>query len=103
MRVYIAGPYTGGDPVLNTRRAVEAAEAVIATGHTPFVPHLTHLWHLISPHAVEFWYDYDLEWLAVCDCIMRLPGESPGADAEVKEGRARGLAIYTLEEFLARR
>ena len=100
MRVFIAGPYAGGDPVLNTQAAVRAAEAVVALGHTPFVPHLSHLWHLVSPHEVDYWLRLDMAWLEACDCLVRLPGESPGADGEVRRAKDLGLPVYTLEEWL---
>ncbi len=93
-RVYIAGPYTKGDVVLNVRNAVLAADRVHALGFTPFVPHLTHLWHLISPHDYEFWLALDLEWLAVCDYLVRLPGESAGADREVEYALAHEISVF---------
>ena len=81
--IYVAGPYTGGDPVLNVRKAIEAGEQLIALGFVPFIPHLSHLWHLVSSHDIEYWYSYDIEWLIKCDALLRLPGDSKGADAEV--------------------
>lgn len=92
-RVYIAGPYTHPDPAINTRNAVLAAEEVVSIGLLPFVPHLTHLWHLISPHDIEFWYEYDLKWLQVCQVLWRLPGESKGADAEAEYAIQLGIPI----------
>lgn len=56
-----------------------------ATDWVPVVPHLTLLWHLVIPHPVGFWYDYDSHLLAACDGYVRLPGPSAGADAEEKE------------------
>ena len=99
MRVYIAGPYTKGDPVVNTRRAISAGEAVQARGHTPFIPHLTLFWHLVYEHEAQFWYDYDLEWLAVCNALIRLPGDSLGADKEVDRAKELGIPVYTMREF----
>ena len=81
--IYVAGPYSGGDPVINTRKAIEAGEQLRALGFVPFIPHLTHLWHLISPHDIDYWYEYDNEWIQKCDALLRLPGVSKGADAEV--------------------
>lgn len=94
MKVYVAGPYTQGDPVLNVRAAVEAADAIIEAGHVPYVPHLSMLWHLISPRPVDFWYGYDLLWLQECDAVLRIVGDSTGADNEVKEAERIGLPIY---------
>jgi len=69
MKIYIAGPYSGGDPITNVRRAIRVADALAALGHIPFVPHLTHFWHQISPHRYEFWLDYDMHWLELCDAV----------------------------------
>jgi hypothetical protein len=81
--VYIASPYTKGDVAMNVRNSILAAEQVRNAGLLPFCPLLSHLWHCMSPHPYEFWTEMDLEWLEVCDCILRLPGESAGADKEV--------------------
>ncbi len=94
MKIYIAGPYSRGDQVINTQNVIHAAEEIIARGHIPFVPHLTMLWHLISPHPPEFWYSYDFEWLKECDAIFRLGGESWGADREIDRAKELGLKIF---------
>jgi hypothetical protein len=94
-RVYVAGPYTTGDPVLNVRAAIEAAERLIDAGHTPYVPHLTMLWHLVSPKPYEDWIAHDLEWLAVCDAVLRIPGDSGGADLETSEARGGDIPVFT--------
>jgi hypothetical protein len=92
--IYVAGPYSKDDVAQNVRNAIGAAEALVWWGLVPFVPHLTHLWHLMCPHKIDFWYKYDLEWLARCDCLLRLPGESTGADAEVVEAQRLGLPVF---------
>ena len=98
--VYIAGPYTVGDVALNVRNAILAAEELRWRGYVPSVPHLTHLWHLVCPHEVQFWYDYDLEWLKKCDCLLRLPGESKGADREEAWAERWGMPVYhSMEEI----
>jgi hypothetical protein len=102
-KVFISGPYSKGDVALNVREAVRAADRVWAAGFTPFVPHLTHLWHLISPHPYPDWLALDLEWLAACDHLVRLPGESAGADGEVARALALGIPVYEgVDEFLGR-
>lgn len=84
VKVYVAGPYTS-NPKANTERAIEAADWLSnAYGVTPFIPHLSHFWHLQSPKPQSFWYSYDLEFLKVCDILVRLPGDSAGADWEVR-------------------
>ena len=103
LRVYVAGPYTKGDVVGNVRTAVLAGSAIAAAGHHPFIPHLSHLWHTIDPHPYEFWIAQDNAWIVVCDVLVRLPGESPGADAEVELARLVGLPVfYDVDAFLAK-
>lgn len=81
--VYIAGPYTHPDPVENTHKAVRAAEQIEALGCDVVIPHLSLLWHAISPAPIERWYERDLAVMHRCDALVRLPGKSTGADAEV--------------------
>ena len=92
--IYIAGPYSNGDTVLNVRLAIQSAERLVARGFVPFIPHLTMFWHLLLPHDIGYWYEYDLAWLDKCDCLLRLPGSSKGADKEVEVAKKKGLPIY---------
>ena len=92
--VYVASPYTKGDVAENVRTNVLACDELAEAGFVPFCPLLTHLWHLISPHSIDFWYNYDLEWLTKCDAIIRLPGESAGADREVAAAQCLGLPVF---------
>lgn len=82
--VYIAAPYTNPDPVENTHTAVRMADSLRELGFIPFCPHLSLLWHMVCPHEPDYWYEYDLEWLLQCDVLLRLPGDSYGADREVE-------------------
>jgi hypothetical protein len=82
MKVYIAGPYSS-DHAAGVRNAIAAGNQVRDMGHTPFIPHLTHFWDLLFPREYEDWIDYDMEWLAECDVLIRLEGSSCGADREV--------------------
>ena len=93
MIVFISGPYSS-DPVLNTRRACEVADKVLEKGHIPFIPHLTHFWHYLSPKSYETWLMIDSAILPRCDCLLRIPGESKGADKEVELAEMIGMAIY---------
>ena len=102
MRVYVAGPYSSGDVDENVRTAIRCADAVLESGHTPFLPHLTHFWDQQKPHTYETWLQYDSEWLAVCDALIRIPGESPGADREVAQARNLGIHVfYGIDEWLS--
>lgn len=98
IKVYIAGPYTKGDVALNVRAAYIAADQIANAGGAPFVPHHTHFWHMMFPRPYEEWLKLDLAFLPVCDCVLRLPGESSGADGEVAKAIELGLPIfYTLD------
>ena len=100
--IYVAGPYSSGDPVVNTRNAVLAGDELVRHGYVPFIPHLSMLWHFISPHDIHFWYDYDIEWLYKCHAVLRLPGESTGADHEVNAAEMLGIPVYySIEELLS--
>ena len=94
MRVYVAGPYSGGDVALNVRRAILAGETLLARGHSPYIPHLTHFWQLLAPHAYEVWLEQDRVWLEQCEAVLRLPGESPGSDREGAMAHLLGIPVY---------
>lgn len=93
-RVYVAGPYTKGDVAQNVRRAIAAANELMDLGYMPFVPHLTHFWHLIFPRPYKDWMAIDAEWLQFCDAVLRLEGESSGADDEEVMARELGIPIF---------
>jgi len=95
LKVYIAGAYSKGDVAQNVRQAISAANELAELGLVPFIPHLAHFWHLLWPHKINFWYTYDLEWLRACDILLRLPGESVGADEEVTLARQLGMTVYS--------
>lgn len=82
--IYIAGPYTHPDPVENTHKTIHAAEEVESLGAAIVIPHLSLLWHIVSPAPIERWYERDLAIMHRCDALVRLPGNSSGADAEVE-------------------
>lgn len=99
--VYVAGPYTRPDPVQNTHRIVKFASELIDDGMVvPFLPHLTLLFDIISPRPVDFWYEYDFHMLARCDALIRYPGESTGADAEVTFAEERHIPVFHDKEGL---
>lgn len=99
-KVYVSGPYTAGDQMGNIRDAVLMGNHLAGLGFVPFIPHLTGFWHLLQPHSHEFWLDQDMEWLTVCNAVLRLPGVSPGADAEVQLARSLHIPVYFSAEAL---
>jgi hypothetical protein len=94
VKIYIAGPYSKGDVALNVRAAIDAWEALFQMGHVPICPHLTHFIHMIHPHKYQDWLDYDIKLLYDCDALLRLSGESSGADGEESVARDMGIPIY---------
>jgi hypothetical protein len=94
--VYVAGPYTRPDPPVNVRNAVIDADQLNASGLvTAFVPHLTILWQMICPHEdIDYWYSYDMTILRRSDALYRLPGDSTGADAEVKKAESWNIPVF---------
>jgi len=97
-KLYLAGPYTNGDTMINIRTAYDYAEQLDKIGYCIFVPHATSIWHLLYPKELERWYEFDNEWLRVCDCLYRIPGESHGASME--EDLAEQLKLPVFHDML---
>ena len=99
-RVYVAGPYTQGDTDDNVYQAIKAGDRLLELGYLPFIPHLNHFWALAFPHPYRVWANWDNEWLLLCDCVLRLPGYSPGADEEERVAGAHYKTVfYSMEEL----
>lgn len=99
--IYIAGPYTKPDPVVNTRRAMELGFEIHALGGVPHIPHLTLFMHFLQPRDIDFWYDYDLDMLEHCHAVYRFMGVSTGADKEVAAAHSLGVQVFVEEDGLA--
>lgn len=112
--ILIAGPYrsgTGDDPTLlaaNLARLEEAAWPVFQAGHIPMIGEWVALPALrgaggssiADPIATTIMYPTAQRLLQHCDAVLRLPGESTGADQDVALARERGLPVYyRLEEI----
>ncbi|MEU4219277.1 DUF4406 domain-containing protein [Actinoplanes sp. NPDC026623] len=104
MIILIAGPYrsgTGGDPDLiaaNLARLEEAAWPIFQAGHVPMIgewvalPVLHHSAGAVT--AEDVLYPVAQRLLRHCHAVLRLPGESTGADQDVAIARERGLPVY---------
>tara|TARA_R110002020_G_scaffold194226_1_gene394849 strand:- start:21 stop:392 length:372 start_codon:yes stop_codon:yes gene_type:complete len=109
LMILIAGPYasgTDGDPALmrrNLARLEEAAWPLFQAGHIPMIGEWVALPVLTSagasgptdPLAAEVMYPVAHRLLQHCDAVLRLPGESRGADQDVAIARESGLPVYT--------
>ncbi|WP_233621557.1 DUF4406 domain-containing protein [Amycolatopsis sp. WAC 04182] len=108
LMILIAGPFrsgTGDDPELlarNLARLEEAAWPIFRSGHVPMIGEWVALPVLrgaggktvADPIAKEVMYPTADRLLHHCDAVLRLPGESTGADQDVAIALARGLAVY---------
>ena len=102
-RVYIACPISRGDLDDNIRRARDAMRKLIAAGHSPYNPALTCFADYPDvrvPQVVtlgigyEQWLRVSEAWVGACDAVLRIPGESVGADAEVELAKSLGVPVF---------
>lgn len=94
IRVYIASPYTKGDVAVNVKMQLDCAHELMDMGYAPFAPLYSHFQHMAHPRPYEDWIKLDLEWIKACHCILRLPGESSGADGEVKFAKEINMPVF---------
>lgn len=94
--IYLSGPITKPNPMHNTNTAVRIASVLLRNGYTPFVPHLCVLWDTIIPEEYTEWIRYDLRVLESCNVLVRIPGESVGADIEVAHAHLKKMPVIEL-------
>jgi hypothetical protein len=107
MLILIAGPYksgTGGDPgamAANLRKLEAAAWPVFEAGHIPMIGEWVALPVLRSAGATALdsladrvLYPTAQRLLQHCDAVLRLPGQSAGADLDVATAKQLGLPVY---------
>jgi hypothetical protein len=92
--VYVAGPLTKGDVLRNIHDALAVGSAVRDAGFAPFLPHLCAFWEIAYPASYERWMAIDFEMLRRMDCLLRIPGESAGADREVAFAQEHGIPVF---------
>ncbi|WP_181164261.1 DUF4406 domain-containing protein [Microbacterium foliorum] len=112
--ILIAGPYrsgTGGDPALiarNLERLEEAAAPIHRLGHVPMIGEWVALPILRGIDEADVadgdvMYETAHRLLQHCDAVLRLPGDSAGADKDVEIALERGLPVYrSIDEIPAR-
>ena len=108
MLILIAGPYrsgTGDDPqkmAENLHRLEQASWPIFEAGHTPMIGEWVALpiWQVAGGQTVgDALYDQILHPTAGrlidrCDAVLRLPGDSKGADNDVRLAHERALPVY---------
>jgi hypothetical protein len=103
--VFIASPYTQGDPVMNAHFQCRIFDRLLRDKRVlPVAPLWTHFQHVVFPRPYQDWIDYDQEMLKLYDCCLRLDAELPelgylqhestGADAEVEAFRRLGKQVF---------
>lgn len=102
IKVYISSPYTRGDQAENVKRQMDCANDLIELGYNPYPPLYTHFLHMFHPRDYEKWMELDLDWVLVCDCILRLSGESPGGDREVEYAKRHKIPVFNAIDELHR-
>jgi hypothetical protein len=96
--VYVAGPVSK-DPFGCVRKAAPVFEDLLHLGCTPFLPQLSILQEMIAPLPYETWLEYDFDIIRdQADAVIRLPGESPGADREVALAHKLFLPVFQWPE-----
>jgi nucleoside 2-deoxyribosyltransferase len=104
--IYVSGPITKGMMDLNCRNGILVAERLRQLGFVPFCPHVSIIWNMVTPVPYEGWMTMDLAWVERCDAVLRMPGESPGADREVAHALAQGKPVFysveALQDYVAR-
>lgn len=108
MFILIAGPYRSGtndDPVLMKKNLAfleEAALPLFRAGHLPLIGEWVALPLMQTGGSkkigdevyTEIAYPVAKRLLQKCDAVLRLPGESKGADQDVLIAKELGLKIY---------
>lgn len=98
LKIYVAAPYSTGNQAHNVKAAIRMGDFLASHGFAPFIPHLTHFWDMMYPQAYAWWLSYDFEWLKCCGALIRMPGESSGADREVEFALNNGFAVVEVED-----
>lgn len=97
-RIFVSGPITKGDRINNLAQALQATRTLWNKGYAPFCPHLTMMTeHLFQEHLkYEDYIEQCLAWVEVSDAVLRLPGESAGADRECAHAASKNIPVFTV-------
>ncbi len=108
MLILIAGPYrsgTGDDPqkmAENLKRLEAPSYALFQAGHIPMIGEWVALpvWHAAGGATIgdalyeEIFHPVAHRLLQLCEGVLRLPGDSKGADNDVRIARERGIPVW---------
>lgn len=99
--VYVASPYTLGDQATNVGIQIKAGNLLLDNRIAPVVPTLNHFMQIQQSRHEEDWMQMDFAIVSRCDAVLRLPGESKGADREVALAHELGIPVfYSIEDCI---
>lgn len=100
-RIYLSGPISLGPKGHNLGQFLDVHEKLMHAGYAPLNPGLTMLLPFQADVRHAEWLASDLPWVEVSDAVLRLPGDSRGADQECAHAARCGIPIYhSFEEVL---
>ncbi len=104
-KIYISGPLSIGDVKDNIHNAECAYVDLVDLGFAPMCPHWNNSvedCEIFTEFEIDDWMSLDLPWVEVCDAVLRLHGESCGADIEVGFAKAKNIKVfYSIGELAA--
>ena len=104
IRCYISSPYTApssGERLLNVLESCAVWDELMNLGFFPYSPLWSHWQNELFPRSYDDWMASDLVWLEPCQALLRLPGESKGADIEVKFANEHNIPVfYSIEDLV---
>lgn len=96
--VYIASPYTKGDPCVNTHVQLQMFDLLMDDGLVwPYTPLWSHFQHTCRPRPYKDWIEYDNAIIERMDACLRIDAEVPRLGYHVSESRGadREVALFT--------
>jgi hypothetical protein len=100
IKVYIASPYTNGDVAINVKRQLDCVDVLMDLDFVPYAPLYSHFQHMAHPRPYTDWINIDFEWVNACDCLLRLSGDSSGADNEIALANELKMPVfYSIDEL----
>lgn len=100
IRVYIAGPMTNGQGngylMDSIHKAIRVYMELVRGGHVPICPQLSVFCEFLCPGVVPYekWLELDFAHIRDCECVLRIPGASVGADKECAYAMSLGKPVF---------
>ncbi len=92
--VYIAGPMTLGDSFRHIGDACYCWLRLWRAGVYAIAPQWSAIQGMVAPISWQEWMEYDSAIIPHCIAMLRLPGESKGADRETDLARRLNIPVF---------